>query len=1368
MSASRIGQAIAELLQNSADVTISSPANGDILVFNSATGQWVNGPVSSSGGVPNTRRIDTTSPLTGGGDLSADRTLGITGSALTKTDDTNVILTLGGTPTSALLTAASLTLGWAGQLSVGRGGTGANLSATGGTSQVLKQSSVGAAITVAQLAASDLSNGTTGSGAVVLAGTPTLTTAVLGSSTATTQTANDNSTKVATTAYVDNAISGTNYKEAVKYGSVAALPSIVYANGSSGVGATLTGVALAAISLDGASPGVGDRILIKNQVSDFQNGIYVVTQTGSGIAVFILTRATDFDQAADIRTGDTVFVTAGNTLANTLWSYSGIDSPTMGTTSLAFVQVSADLIVGQSVILSGTTTRILYDNAGILGEYTITGTGTVVVMQGSPTITTPSITTGFTIGGAAASGKFIVGNGTNFVASTSTIPTSAGSTANKVLLSDGTNYVLSTPTFPNASATSGKITISDGTNWIASTTVWPNALTAGSVLYASATNTVGQDNTNFFWDNVNQGLSIKSATQSALTVTSTYTGAGSLSNAAFNWSQNHGTITSSTTFSDVSVSFSPTITQQNTSVTLNGTLFSLDLSGVTIGTTASAGNTFVSKGFNGTISGTIIWNDPSKANSSTGELTGGIFSVTNQLTTTSVGTVTFNSYGVKVSNSTSLSAGVAALTYSAYGASLSVTGGLTTTGTTAKYGAYTTVTGSAVNNYGIYIDTVSGATNNYGLYVATTANTYIGSTNINLNTFTSNGGPLYTDGSGLVKQVTAGTSTQVLHGGTGPSFSAVSLTADVTGTLPVANGGTNQTSYTDGQLLIGNTTGNTLAKATLTGTANQVVVTNGHGTITLSTPQDIASGSSPTFTGLTLSGLTAGSVVYAGTSGVLSQDNANFFWDATNHRLGIGTASPTVDLEVGSGGAATFPILRINGGTNSGVGPTLRLARGGTVKGQLGTSSIILGDNSDDIVLYTNGTNSFRWYVNGAEAMRIAGSTGNVGIGVSPSTLLHVSKSQTADTEIRVNNANSGASARSMLSLNADTASIYMIVYGSGASPASLCTWYAASNSEYRMWNSSNTAMTFYTNNAETMRLSAAGNLGIGTNSPTTFMLEMGGNIGPHADATYDIGTGTVRMRAIYINDAVRAGAGNFAFFKALAGNDVQFGDSGWRDLIAPSTSSNVFRPAGNKTQDNGATGTRWANLYYSAATTGTSRLCDSNTICPKDGSVMKRGTGTNYILGEDGDYIQVWCVICYTTMIEKISHLPSMMLSQRQPAPMIKFLGFRVKQLSGNARHVYVDFQYEEDTVTQDYLGNDIVTKGLHNSTILGESEVTALMGMTEDEHKTFLLDLGQREWDSLEEVRIMKESLVEEQRLFDDLLDVHKDQDLLTPAAK
>lgn len=117
----------------------------------------------------------------------------------------------------------------------------------------------------------------------------------------------------------------------------------------------------------------------------------------------------------------------------------------------------------------------------------------------------------------------------------------------------------------------------------------------------------------------------------------------------------------------------------------------------------------------------------------------------------------------------------------------------------------------------------------------------------------TNGQVLTTDGSGVTTWTTngAGTVTSVatagtvngltLTGGTitssgtitlGGTLSNVDLATAVTGTLPIANGGTGNTSYTDGQLLIGNTTGNTLTKATLTAGTN-VGVTNGNGSITL-------------------------------------------------------------------------------------------------------------------------------------------------------------------------------------------------------------------------------------------------------------------------------------------------------------------------------------------------------------------------------------------------------------------------------------------------------------------------------------------------------------------------------------------------------
>jgi hypothetical protein len=86
----------------------------------------------------------------------------------------------------------------------------------------------------------------------------------------------------------------------------------------------------------------------------------------------------------------------------------------------------------------------------------------------------------------------------------------------------------------------------------------------------------------------------------------------------------------------------------------------------------------------------------------------------------------------------------------------------------------------------------------------------------------------------LAKLTSVATGNVLLAGGvtTAPLWGKVGLTTHVSGTLPVANGGTNQTSFTDGQLLIGNSTGNTLTKATLTQGSN-VTITNGNGSITI-------------------------------------------------------------------------------------------------------------------------------------------------------------------------------------------------------------------------------------------------------------------------------------------------------------------------------------------------------------------------------------------------------------------------------------------------------------------------------------------------------------------------------------------------------
>lgn len=91
--------------------------------------------------------------------------------------------------------------------------------------------------------------------------------------------------------------------------------------------------------------------------------------------------------------------------------------------------------------------------------------------------------------------------------------------------------------------------------------------------------------------------------------------------------------------------------------------------------------------------------------------------------------------------------------------------------------------------------------------------------------------------------------------------------ANFSGTLGADKGGTgaDNSSPADGNLLIGNNGAGTYVKAALAGTPNQVTVTNGPGSITLSTPQSIGTASTPTFGGLTLGDdttPTAGSLVF--------------------------------------------------------------------------------------------------------------------------------------------------------------------------------------------------------------------------------------------------------------------------------------------------------------------------------------------------------------------------------------------------------------------------------------------------------------------------------------------------------------------------
>ena len=127
---------------------------------------------------------------------------------------------------------------------------------------------------------------------------------------------------------------------------------------------------------------------------------------------------------------------------------------------------------------------------------------------------------------------------------------------------------------------------------------------------------------------------------------------------------------------------------------------------------------------------------------------------------------------------------------------------------------------------------------------------------------------------------------QNIHAGASPTFADVTLSALVARSFLYSGAGnlvSSTAAATNGQLLIGSSGADPVA-ANITGTANQITVTNSAGGITLSLPQNIGTGSSPTFSSVTVSGLTANSFTYSGAGGLLSSTAA-----PTNGQLLIGS-----------------------------------------------------------------------------------------------------------------------------------------------------------------------------------------------------------------------------------------------------------------------------------------------------------------------------------------------------------------------------------------------------------------------------------------------------------------------------------------------
>jgi hypothetical protein len=322
--------------------------------------------------------------------------------------------------------------------------------------------------------------------------------------------------------YADSIASGINFHQSVRLATAAALPANTYNNGTGGVGATLTANANGALSVDGVAAVVGNRILVKNEVTQANNGVYTVTQTGSGAAVYILTRATDFDSSGSgvdqIDAGDFFLVTAGSTQSNTSWVQQTPLPITVGTTALVFTQFAAPVLysAGTGLTLAGTVFSITstgvtantYGSASSVpviainaqGQATSVTNTNIAISASQITSGTVTVAQGGT--GATTLTGYVIGNGTSAFTASATIPTSAISGGAALTKTDDTNVTLTlggTPTTALLTATSltlgwsGQLAVSrGGTNGSATPTAGTVAYGTGTAYAFTSTGTTGQ------------------------------------------------------------------------------------------------------------------------------------------------------------------------------------------------------------------------------------------------------------------------------------------------------------------------------------------------------------------------------------------------------------------------------------------------------------------------------------------------------------------------------------------------------------------------------------------------------------------------------------------------------------------------------------------------------------------------------------------------------------------------------------------------------------------------------------------------------------------------------------------------------------
>jgi cytoskeletal protein CcmA (bactofilin family) len=287
------------------------------------------------------------------------------------------------------------------------------------------------------------------------------------------------------------------------------------------------------------------------------------------------------------------------------------------------------------------------------------------------------------------------------------------------------------------------------------------------------------------------------------------------------------------------------------------------------------------------------------------------------------------------------------------------------------------------------------------------------------------------------------------------------------------------------------------------------------------------------FSTVTVSGLTPGSVIFAGTGGALSQNNAKFFWDNGNERLGIGTNTPAATLHVVGTGRFDGQLTVTTGGAaitgNSTVTGTLGVSSDVSVGGNLTVDgNTTLGNNAAvDLVTfnarvqsnvepsannaYDLGSSSLRW----ANVYGVNGDFSTVTVsGLTPGSVIFAG----TGGALSQNNAKffwDNGNERLGIGTNTPAATLHVVGTGRFDGQLTVTTGGAAITG-----NSTVTGTLGVSSDVSVGgNLTVDGNTTLGNNAAVdlvTFNARVQSNVEPSANNAYDLGSSSLRWANIY------------------------------------------------------------------------------------------------------------------------------------------------------------------------------------------------------------------------------------------------------------